>query len=156
MEGISTPLITKPKLPPPIVLHQQVVDHKSLITLIRDLIGKQFHLKHTMGRITIQTYNNQNYRSLLKELTENNISLHTFTPKDERTHGFVTKGLDSCPDLEEVKEDLEEINKMPIQKIFKMNTKLRPLHLIITGKNVNLTFLQENLNTFAKPGYTGR
>lgn len=91
-------------------------------------------------------YTMNNYRILMKELTEQNIQLlHTNTPKDEKTHGFVLRGLDSAPEVEEVKQDLEEIHKITTKNIYKMNTKFRPIYLIITDKEVTLNFLQTNI-----------
>lgn len=144
-ETVNIPINTKPKTPPPIVIHRKVQDHKGLLQFITETVGKQFYIKHAGGRISIQTYKNEHYKALLKELTEANLQFHTYTPSDEKTHGFVIRGLDSKPELEEIKEDLEITHQIPIQKVYKMNTNFRPLYLIITDKNVSLTFLTENI-----------
>lgn len=143
--GNATPINTKPRMPPPVVIHQKVNDHKELIALITEMIGKQFHLKYTAGRTIIQAYTINNYRILMKELTDQKIHLHTYTPKDEKTHGFVLRGLDSAPDTQEIKEELENTHKIPVKQIYKMNTKYRPLYLIITEKDINLKFLQSTI-----------
>lgn len=143
--GINTPVNTKPRTPPPIVIHQKVIDHRGLIKFITEIAGKQFHVKYTAGRTTVQTYDNKIYKVLLKELTEQNLKFHTYTPKDEKTHGFVLRGLDSEPSTEEIKEDLETTHKIQIQKMYKMHTKFRPLYLVVTENNINLQFLQENI-----------
>lgn len=76
-KGNNTAINTKPQAPPPIVIiHQKIIDYKEVIKLITDLIGKQFHLKHTTGRTSVQTYSTHAYKILLKELTENKIHLH--------------------------------------------------------------------------------
>lgn len=144
-ESTNIPVNTKPKTPPPIVIHRRVQDYKGLLQFITETVGKQYHIKHAGGRISIHTYKNEHYKALLRELTEANLQFHTYTPSDEKTHGFVLRGLDSEPELEEIKEDLQNTHKIPVQKIYKMNTNFRPLYLIITDKNVNLTFLTENI-----------
>lgn len=141
----NTAFNTKPKLPPPIVLHQKVKDHKNLVDYLNKVIGKQYYLKHSANRVTIQTYENTKYRALLNDLLTTDLQLHTYTPKDERTHGFVIRGLDSNPDIDDIKQDLEITHKIPIKEIFKMKTNYRPLYLIITPKEITLNFLQENI-----------
>lgn len=135
----------KPKMPPPVVMHQKVNDHKSLIKQITQLIGKNFHIKHVGGRTAIQAYDYGKYKILKRELAENNLQFHTYTPAEEKTHGFVIRGLDSNPTPEEIQQDINETHKLVISKVFKMKTNFRPLFLVVTNKDINLTFLQQNI-----------
>lgn len=95
---------------PPVVIHQKVTDHKRLIALVTEMIGKHFHLKHTSGSTTISVETTNNYRILMKELTDQNIELHMYTTR-RKTHGFVLRGLDSAPETQEIKEKLEKSTK---------------------------------------------
>lgn len=141
----NTAPIKKPKMPPPVVMHQRVTDHKNLIKFITEMIGTQFHIKHVAGRTAIQAHEYGKYKILLRELTANNLQCHTYTPAEEKTHGFVIRGLDSNPEPEEIQESLNTEHKLEITKVYKMKTNFRPLFLVITNKEVNLRFLQENI-----------
>lgn len=44
--------ITKPKLPPPIVLRTKVKDHKKVVEYINKIIGKQYYLKDKQSHRT--------------------------------------------------------------------------------------------------------
>lgn len=110
--GNANAINTKPKILPLVFIYQKNTDHKGLISLITEIIGKQFHIKYTAGRTNLYAYTMYNYENLMKELTEQNIQLHTYTPKDEKTHGFVLRELFSAPEVEEIKDMQQQIALM--------------------------------------------
>lgn len=113
----ETPINTKPKTPLPIEIHQKLQNHKNFINFITETIGKQFHVKYTSGRVSIHAYDNVKYKTLLKELTESNLQLHTYTPADEKTHGMVFRELDSG--IDEIRKDLTENHKCRARRFTK-------------------------------------
>lgn len=135
----------KPKTPPPIVVHDKLKDPKKFMSFISEKAGKQFHIKYTSKRFSIHTHDNATYQKMLALMIDEQIASHTYTPQNEKTNGFVIRGLDLEPDTEEIKENLQEKYKITAKEVFKMHTKHRPLYLVITSKDVKLTFLKENV-----------
>lgn len=144
-EENPTPINTKPKLPPPIVIHEKVADHKLFTNYITGLVGKQYHIKHMGERTSVQTYTEKNYRLLVNQLNNINLEFHTYTLKSDKTHAFVLRGLDSAPDTEEIKDELETTHKIPIKQVYKMTTKYRALYLVVTDKTTTLEFLKQSI-----------
>lgn len=108
----STTHNLRPKLPPPIVIHENVKDHKKFQLFITKHAGTQYHLKYSAKRVTIQTYDTPIYQKLLNILLTEDIQCHTYTPYNEKTNGYVIKGLDCSPTIDEIKEDLKTKHKI--------------------------------------------
>lgn len=137
--------IQKPKIPPPIVIHENLKDHKKFIQFIGTHAGKNYHLKYSAKRVAIQTYDSPTYKKLLNVLTTEEIAFHTYTPHNEKTKGFVIRGLDCCPSIDEIKENMQEKHNITPKEIYKMKTQQRPLYLVITSKDIDLKHLQDNV-----------
>lgn len=140
----TEPVSTKPTQPPPIIIHQKIKDYSEFIKYIKSQVGNQFYVRHTGGRISLQLYDYSKYNKVKSELKDT-IEFHTYTPKHEKTYGFIIRGLDQDPNPEEIKKDLEETHKLKVLEIFKMKTNYRPLFLVITNKEITLNFLKENI-----------
>lgn len=141
---INNPVNTKPSQPPPIIIHHKIKDHQEFIKYIKSQVGNQFYIRHTGGRISLQLYEYSKYNQIKSELKDT-IEFHTYTPKHEKTYGYIIRGLDQDPNPEDIKNDLEETQKLKVLDIFKMKTNYRPLFLAITNKDITINFLKENI-----------
>ncbi|KAJ3665125.1 hypothetical protein Zmor_000638 [Zophobas morio] len=139
----STPALPKQKPPPVIILHGQLEDHKAFQKLLTDTAKGGYTLKYTKRRTTIQVANKRDWETLCRQLEMREISHHTYTCVEDKTHGFVLKGLDFEPEIEDLKDELREEN-IPCEKLFKMRGTKRPAYLIITTKDVTLSQLQRH------------
>lgn len=95
------------------------------------MIGPQFHIKHVAGSTAIQADNYGKYKILLRELTSSNLQFHTYTTAEEKTHGFVLRGLDGNPDPEEIQQSFNTEHRLEVTKVFKVKTNYRPLYFSI-------------------------
>lgn len=77
----------------------------------------------------------QEFIKYIKNQLEDTIEFHTFTPKHEKTYGYIIRGLDQDPNPEDIKNDLKETQKLKVIEIFKIKKNYRPLFLAITNKD---------------------
>lgn len=130
---------------PPIVINRKLQEHKGLIQDLKNKLKKGFYLKFTKNSTLIFASEESEYKDLLRELEDTDISHHYYTISKDKNHAFVLRGLDSEPALSEIEESLEEEYSIRIKKIFKMKTKSRPLFLVTTNSAVTLSWLNHNV-----------
>ena len=84
-------------------------------------------------------------QQFLERLKEDNQEFHTYTDKEDKTHAFVLRGLDSEPTVNELKDALTKEHSLPIKQIYSMRTKYRPLYLVVTTAAVTLKEIQSQV-----------
>ncbi|XP_049824778.1 uncharacterized protein LOC126265913 [Aethina tumida] len=133
----------KQSQPPPIVLKgNRVTTHKDLVeTLNKDI--KDYTLKFTRNNILVNISDVEQHRKFIEVLQDSNTEFHTYTSKNEKTHAFVLRGLDSEPDIDEIRSNLLEDHDLKVIKIYKLKSKYRPLYMIITDNKVTLKWFNQ-------------
>ncbi|XP_044742274.1 probable serine/threonine-protein kinase DDB_G0278845 [Chrysoperla carnea] len=106
----------KPKKPPPLVIHAKTTDHKTYVKSLENEINKGFHIKYTANNTNLYIYDHEEYKKYKEILNEGKVEYHTYTPKADRKHAFILRGLDNSTDTEEIIEDLEEKYKLNVEK----------------------------------------
>lgn len=132
--------------PPPIVIHCKTNDHKSYVKAVENVVTKGFHIKYTNQNTNLYIYNQEEYKKYLELLKGNEtLQYHTYTPKNERKHAFILRGMDSASDTDEIKEELENQHKMEVDKVFKLKNTNKGLFLVVCDSAVTLKYLNKNI-----------
>lgn len=143
----------KLKKPPPIHIYGRF-DHQKLFddTMVKH-IGNDYSYKF-IGKDEALIYTNSadQHKKARQLLATGKVQFHTYSLKEEKTHGFVLKGLCQKVEIDEIKADLQEQGVKTIN-IFPMKGMpiYAPAYLIITEADVKLSFLQQHVK---KIGYT--
>lgn len=139
---------------PPIVMEGIVQDLQRLrLTLANDYNVKTVSFKFTKFSTLIFTNTSSDYKNLLKymrsqaetEEVQERSHFHTYTPASSKTHGFVLRGLDHKPTIEEVKEALMEEHEIECENIYEMRATQRPQYLVITSSSITLKYLNTTI-----------
>lgn len=136
----SKPHEARASKPPPIVVHYKILSHSQLIRNLEKEATKGFYIKNTKNNTNIFINDPEEYKKYFELLEKEQISFHTYTEKSNKNHAFVLKGIDSKPDIDEIKMDLES-KHLNIINIYKMKNTPRDMYLVITDKTVFLKHL---------------
>lgn len=129
---------------PPIVIKGTFKNHSQLTQEIKNQIKKGFSIKYAPKSTLLYIDDCEEYKKYKKLLlNQEDLEFHTYTSKEDKTHAFVLRGLNGNPDLDELKEELEE--HISVKNIFIMKTKRTPLFLVITTSDITLKHLQQNV-----------
>lgn len=134
--------------PPPIIIHHKMKNSKEFVNFLKTDIKKGFEIKHTRNNTNLfinDTTEYTNYLQKIKCEADDNFQFHTYTPKQEKTHGFVLRGLDNDTDMNYLKEEFNNQKKIEIINIYKMKNT-NGLFLIITDNSITEKYLNRNLN----------
>lgn len=146
----NTTLKTKPKgsnKPPPIVIKGKLHCHKTFLAEIKKITKKNITLKYAKNSVILYPDDADDYKTLLRQLKQEDTEFHTYTTAEEKTHAFVLRGLDGDISEEEIKHDLHEEYNMKIHNIYKMKNTFRPLYLIVTDSKYTVTKLNQEIKT---------
>lgn len=149
-EGIKTLSLIKPKTngkPPSIIINHRNYIHKELLKIYADNTQQNFTIKYNRNSTVILTSNNEDYKSIMNILTTNDARFYTYTPKTEKQHGFVLKGLQDYPQMKEIEKELRNYG-LPIHQIYKMKNITNNNYIVITENTITLQHLKEKSNTF--------
>lgn len=132
--------------PPPIVIHHKI-NSKDFVQLLKLDIKKGFEIKYTRNNTNVFINDHKEYKTYLLKLKGNqpdNLEFHTYATKEEKTHAFVLKGLDQTTDLEYLKENLGNQDKINVKNIFAMKNR-KGLFLVVTDNSITEKYLNRNL-----------
>ncbi|EFA09320.1 hypothetical protein TcasGA2_TC001646 [Tribolium castaneum] len=135
----------KERPPPPIILHGFFDDYQLAISNIRSQIGNKLTIKYTRRNTTVYTLNKTDWTKLKTYFKSAQSPFHTYTHNEDKTHGFVLRGLDHNPPLEDIKSSLTHDHEITPLEIFIMKGTSRPAHLIIFPKEITLKQLQDKV-----------
>lgn len=136
------PKNVKEARPPPIVLHSKVKNHTMFFNNMKKEIHNGFHVKNCKNTTIINVHDVAEYRKHLIFLEESKIKFHTYSEKKNKTHAFILKGIDSEPEVEDIKNDLQINCKIPVENVYKLRNTTRGMYLIITDNSVFLKHLK--------------
>ena len=131
--------------PPPIVLHSKPGDHKKYINDLEAKVKNGFYVKYTLNNTNLFIKDIDEYHKYIENLKEDNVQFHTYTPKNERQHAFVLRGMDSCTDPQDILSDIKDKYKIDIHKIYKLKNTQRGLYLVVTDNTITLKFLNKHV-----------
>lgn len=129
---------TPPKIrpPPPIIMRGRPTNTKAFMDKLKEYAGDKFHLKYTFENTNVYVHESATRDRVIQELRKTN----TYTSQENKTYGFVLRGLDCDTNTEEIKQELEN-KSLKIHNVFKMTTKERALYLVITPAATKLEHL---------------
>lgn len=139
----------KLRKPPPIVMHGICEKHLELVKTIKGKIKANFHVKYTKENTNIYFEEYEDFQTMKNYFIITNQLFHTFTPRNEKTHAFVLRGLENPPELEEIEEELCNKHKIPLKNIFKMKGTRAPMYLVITNSSITLKALQQQVKVIS-------
>lgn len=139
----------KPK-PPAIILHNKIEKPTSFIKTTDVHIKKGYFIKNSKNNTNIFINDYEEYENYKEILEKEDISFHSYTPKNEKPHSFVLKGINSSPDemqtiTEEIKSDLNEKHNIIAKNVFQLKTKGRSLFVVQTNNTIHLKYLTNNV-----------
>lgn len=136
--------------PPPInIMHQNVAD---TVKLLQHHIGTQkFYVKRVHnGKHVLYVENLTEYKKALNLLKATNTTFYTYTPKNDKNHTYLLKGLDNNFSEDEILNDLEalQISDVKFIKVSRFTTKrsrenniLLPIYIIQVSNDSNVNKL---------------
>lgn len=130
--------------PPPIVVNGVFKKHNKTVADITKVINGKFYIKYSAMNSTVYTETVEDRKKLEKYFDENDVKYHTYTPREEKTHAFTLRGLDSDPDLEEIKTELQELG-IPVVEIHKLKATKSPAYMVVTGNTITLRKIQKEV-----------
>lgn len=113
-----------------------------------DITKNDILIRYTKNNTLLYTKNRTNYINVLqylKEENKNEVRFHTYTPKEEKTHAFVIRGLDNKPEPEEIITAFQNEHEIEIKTVYEMKTTSRPLYMIVTSSALTLKYLSQNI-----------
>lgn len=131
--------------PPPIIIHHKILKHTEFIEGLGKEVKKGFHIKNTKNITNVFINDIEEYRKYLSVLEKDEVNFHTYSEKENKTHAFLLKGLDSNPTLEEIKCEIEERYNVKIVNIHNLKNTSRDMYLVITDNTIYLRFLVGNV-----------
>lgn len=146
-ESTDNDATTKPVRPPPFVIHGKFEDNRKMISSLKQVATKGFHVKYTKNNVNIYIADVNQWRSYNNYLIDNNIEHHTYTLKGEKTHAFVLRGLEGDVTEEEVEVALKNYLQTQIVKVYKMKNTRSPLFLVTTKNTCTLKQMNAEIRT---------
>lgn len=134
----ATSTITKKRMPP-IIVTERITDFQKFNNEIRN-ITEDYTVRYLTKSINIYTYNKTDFHKVQEELRKENVSHHTFTPRDEKPNKIILKAAPNMV-LEELKTNLEShnINVTSCKQLISKKTgQPSPSYLIYTDKATTL------------------
>jgi len=84
------------------------------------------------------------YKTYKEVLGEDSLTQwHTYATADDKTHAFVVKGLDHKPEPQEIADELQKDHNIKVKSVHVMNTRFRPLYLVITTADHKFSTIQK-------------
>lgn len=120
-------------------------DHNALVRGLNQKIKKGFHLNYTSKNVSIFIHDYNEWRELKDDLDLANVPYFSYTPKAEKEHAFVIRGLDNQPTVEDLKETLKSDYNLAVSKCFKLSTPGRPLYMITTSSDYTVKKLNNDI-----------
>ncbi|CAH1115580.1 unnamed protein product [Psylliodes chrysocephalus] len=130
---------------PPIVIDGKTTDQHSLIRDLKIQVKGDVSVKHTNATTIIFVEEREDHARVINNIKNDNISYHTFTSNEEKSHAFVLRGLAESTKIPHIEEDLEEEHEIKPRSIFHMKTRDRPLFLVVTDTAITLDYLNKNV-----------
>ncbi|CAH1102302.1 unnamed protein product [Psylliodes chrysocephalus] len=122
---------------PPIVIDGKTANQNTLIRDIKAMRKGEFSVKHTNYTTIIFTENKDDHAQVLAKIKNDQEPYHTYTSRDDKSHAFVLRGLAEGTKISNIEENLEEEHDIKTRAIYQMETKRRPLFLVIIGPSDN-------------------
>lgn len=130
------------KKPPPIVIHGKFNDHKKLNTFLSSKLRDRYFWKHSNASTSLQVMNRADWDQVNKFFEEGHIEFHTYTPKDEKTHAFILKGLYHDVEVDDIKEELTVDHQIEVKQLYTLKGTRHPLYMLVTNNKMTLKELQ--------------
>lgn len=130
------------KRPPPIVIHGHLANHKKVNTFLANRLRDKYHWKHSNNTTTIQVYNRSDWDAVHRYFDEGKVEYHSYTPKDEKTHAFVLRGLYHEIETDEIKEQLEQEHKIVVKDVYTLKGTRHPTFMVVTNNTITLKEMQ--------------
>jgi len=92
--------------PPPIFIQAQLNFNNFCIKIKELTDSSGFDCKSSTKDLKLQTYSSDSYRSVVKYLKENNVSFHSFQPKELKPYRAVIRNLHPTTDISAIKDEL--------------------------------------------------
>lgn len=73
------------------------------------------------------------------------IEYHTYTPREDKTHAFVLRGLFHEVDIEQIKEELTIEYEIPVRDVYVMKGTKFQTFMIVTANNITLKHLEQHV-----------
>lgn len=137
--------VAKKSRPPPIIIHEKFTDHKKMNDYLKTKLGGNHYWKHSPYTTALYLEKYEDWKMCNTIFQEGKLEYHTFTPKEEKTHAFVLKGIFHNIELEDIKNELIMDHKINCKNVYTMRGTKWPMFLIITDGAVTIRELQSKV-----------
>jgi hypothetical protein len=108
---------------PPIVLSDNIVNHKEFVNKLNTLVTEQLSFKYKKDRVLIMVQNEDDHQKIIKFLKDEKMQFHTFTPASQYEPKFVIKNLPSNVSASEIMQELKDTYKLNVSDVVQLVKK---------------------------------
>lgn len=127
--------------PPPICFVARVVKSQAIFRQYCDSITKNYYLQYSKDRTFLYYRNVSDYKRFIEKY-KGRLPFYTYTPRQDKTHAYLIKGLHDDALPEEIMKELRE-NNLNVINVVKFKNTRYPIFMCVVGKQVSLKDLQE-------------
>lgn len=133
------------KRPPPIVIHGHLANHKRMNDFLKTKLRGQYFWRHSANTTTIQVQNRPDWDAVNAHFELGRVDFHTYTPRDEKTHAFILRGLHHEVEVSDLKEELVSEHKVPVKELFTLRGTRFPAYMVVTTNTLTLKEMQARI-----------
>lgn len=126
--------------PPPICFVARVKSHYRELCAKLDAISREYFVQFAGEKTLVYFKNMRSYKQFIATY-KNKIPFYTYTPKCEKTHAYVIKGLPEDAEPLEIKQELLEL-EVKVHNVVKFRNTRCPIYMCMTDKNVTINELK--------------
>lgn len=130
------PTPTKNQRPPPICFLSRVGKHYRELCSKLDAISKDYHIQLATDKTLVYFAHLRHYKTFIETYT-NKLPFYTYTPKGEKTHAYIVKGLPDDAEAEDIQAELRELD-IRVQSVVRFRNTKYPIFMCVTPKNVTI------------------
>lgn len=133
----------KQRPPPPIVIHGLFNDHKKLNAYLTSKLKEKYYWKHTSQTTILQVATYEDWVVANENFEKGNLEFHTYTPKKDKNHAFILRGLYHDLDVDALKEELLIEYQIPVRQVYEMKGTRFQSYMVVTASDITLNKIQK-------------
>lgn len=153
-ETAASTVALKPKRPPPIVVHGRFDNHKTINAYLIGNLKENFFWRHGRDTTSLQTLCLDDWRTASRYMEIDDVEYHTYTPKGEKSHAFIIKGIYHNVEVADLKEELTREHGIPVRELFTLKGTRYPMYMLVTNNNIAIKELQQKIKHLDKTRIT--
>lgn len=141
---VSTPVnknaSVKAVKPPPICFVSKLTKNLTVFRDYCDKISRNYYFHFASDRTLLYYHSIEDYKAFITKYKDI-LPFYTYTPRGEKTHAYLIKGLHASVECEDVLLELRELN-IDVKSVVQFKNTRNPIYMCVMAKNISLKDLQ--------------